>query len=155
MGKRGPAKTPKEINELNGNPGRRPQTNVRDAPEGEVIRPDWLESDAVKVWDHLASELKKVKLMKPMYAYAFAMYCEAIAEFINCYKRIQEEGVDIVTTNGNVIQNPVVGTKSKAADRANKLGQQFGFSPSAWASLEIPADDSDKSEKENKFFNNE
>ena len=58
-------------------------------------------------------------------------------------------GLMIKTSNGNAIQNPLVGTANKAAADMMRYAAEFGMTPSARTRItaEAPAQDADPAER--------
>jgi P27 family predicted phage terminase small subunit len=44
-------------------------------------------------------------------------------------RAVQEEGYTITTSNGNVIQPPLVGAMNRTRDNVLRLGREFGLTP--------------------------
>ena len=72
---------------------------------------------------------------------ALAAYCTACARWVQAERAIAEMGkrdmltggLLIKTSNGNAIQNPLVGTANKAASDMVRYAAEFGMTPSARA----------------------
>lgn len=139
MGKRGPAKTPSVINELRGNPGKRPVNGQEpDFPEGLFACPDWLGEIGRAKWVDVLAKVMPVRgLMKPAFADALALYCEAFEEFVLAREEIARNGMIAVSEKGGEYQHPAVGIKNKAIQRMKQFGALFGLSPSDAASLRL------------------
>lgn len=150
MGKRGPQKTPKALNKLRGNPGRRQLPAVLNVPDGPVECPNFLNEEAKREWDRITPYLEAAKILKPSYSAALAVYCEAYAEFAQCVRALEVQGLVYESDKGNSIQHPLVGIKNKAAERMNRMFSHFGMSALTWPALQIP--DTEEPTEKSKFF---
>lgn len=115
--------------------------------------PEWITGEAKAEWDRQIVDLNARRLLSKSYRAALAMFCQAWGQYVEAVKYIQERGdagLVTVTDKGNEIQHPMVGIQNKAFERANKLGQQFGFSPSAHAGMK-PTETKPESTKK-RFF---
>lgn len=146
MGKRGTKPTPTETLKIRGSWRVKKRENEPAPVSGRPDCPDWLLGEARAEWDRQVEDLDARRLIAKTYRAALAMFCEAWGEYVDAVKWIQERGAAglvSITDKGNEVQHPMVGVKNKAFERANKLGQQFGFSPSSQVGLK--AGDADKS----------
>jgi P27 family predicted phage terminase small subunit len=70
---------------------------------------------------------------------ALAAYCQAYGRWITAERALGEmakrdqltAGLLVKTTNGNAIQNPLVGTANKAMSDMVRYAAEFGMTPSA------------------------
>jgi P27 family predicted phage terminase small subunit len=134
MGKRGPQPTPKNVLALRGSALAKDR-NDAPAVSGAPLMPEWLEGEAAAEWERQIGDLDSRGLLFQTDRAALAMYCQSWGEFVAGVQYVQENGETIITDKGNCIQHPMVGIKNQAFDRCNKLGQQFGFSPSSRVGL--------------------
>jgi len=75
---------------------------------------------------------------------AFAAYCQAYGRWrqaeealaLFAEKDTATKGITIKTTNGNVIQNPLVGVASKAMADMVRYGNELGLTPSSRARVD-------------------
>ncbi len=65
------------------------------------------------------------------------MFCEAWGTYVGAVVDISENGYSTTNENGYESQRPMVAVMHKAFDRAMKMGQQFGFSPSSQTGINI------------------
>jgi P27 family predicted phage terminase small subunit len=76
-----------------------------------------------------------------------AAYCQAYARWLTTERAIAvmaekdqlTRGLMIKTTNGNAVQNPLVGTSNKAASDMVRFASEFGLTPVARAHLALSA----------------
>jgi P27 family predicted phage terminase small subunit len=130
MGKRGPQPTPQSVLALRGSPVAKERTDAA-AVSGAPLMPVWLEGEAALEWERQIHDLDERGMLFQTDRAALAMYCQSWGEFVNAVEYVKESGEVTMTDKGNCIQHPMVGIKNQAFDRCNKLGQQFGFSPSS------------------------
>ena len=93
--------------------------------------PDHLSRDALIEWGRVSSELFQLGLLTKVDRAALAAYCETYSRWAQSERLVQEQGFTIETTNGNVIQNPMVGTANKAMELMHKYMVEFGMTPSS------------------------
>ena len=129
--------------------------------------PDWLSPPARRKWLRLAPVLARSGLLTELDGDALARYCEAMVQYQQAKRYVDSllEGADndagyqsrllIRTASGNVIQNPAISLMKHASQEADRLGKQFGLSPSARAGLSISpvAKPSEQKSKKKKPFN--
>ena len=61
-------------------------------------------------------------------------------------------GLMIKTTNGNAIQNPLVGTANKAMLDMLRIASEFGMTPAARARIEAGPNGTDEQGKASRYF---
>lgn len=93
---------------------------------------------------------------------ALAAYCQAYGRWVEAelaLARMAErdlltKGLMIKTTNGNAIQNPLVGIANKAMQDLVRFAAEFGMTPSSRASIEagVPGDDEKEPSKAKRYF---
>jgi len=81
----------------------------------------------------------------PLYA-----YCEAFQEFNYAVGQMRKQSQVVETIKGNMIQNPWLGVKNKAAERMLKFAKEFGMTPLARS--KIDADGSGGEDEFEKFL---
>ena len=125
---------------IEGNPGRR-ALNPREAkPELELPSPPpFLNADAKEEWVRVSAELYGLGLLTGIDRGPLAAYCQAYGRWTQAERAILEmqkngklgAGLMIMTSNGNAIQNPLVGTANKAMRDMIHCAAEFGMTPSA------------------------
>lgn len=143
MGKRGPAKKPTKLAELQGNPGRRPLPKKEVASEtSKPTCPAWLTPYAKTEWRYIVPKLELLGLINKIDRATLAAYCESVSDFRTATEHMQREGVKRVyqTHNGNWLSNPWLIEKRKAAAAMVRYAALFGMSPSHRAGWEAPED---------------
>ena len=147
---------PLELKVLEGNPGRRPLPTTIPRPVCDELptAPPHLDDIAQQEWERIAPGLHAMGLLAGVDRSSLAAYCTAYARWARAEAGIKratrpdqpESGLMIQTTNGNWVQNPLVGTAHKAASDMVKYAAEFGMTPSARVRLAI-----EKKEPSSKF----
>lgn len=110
--------------------------------------PPHLCDDAKVEWGRVASMLYALHLLSEADVAALAAYCQAYAvwkqatEALNVMAKSDSltKALMIKTTNGNAIQNPLLGIANKAAADMVRYAAEFGMTPSARARIHAGAD---------------
>ena len=153
MGKRGTKPTPTETLKVRGSWRAKVRIDEPQPVPGAPDCPEWITGEAKAEWERQIVDLDARRLLAKSYRAALAMFCQAWGQYVDAVKYIQERGdagLITITDKGNEIQNPMVGIQNKAFERANKLGQQFGFSPSA--QVGIKTDGTKEKDDKKRFF---
>ena len=137
---------PTKMKKLEGNPG------LRKLPEHELepplnmpVMPAHFCADAKEEWERICPGLNHMGILTLVDCNALAAYCTAYALWAQSWRAINgmtKEGVlgsglMIKTTNGNMIQNPLVGTANKAAREMVRFASEFGLTPAARARIAL------------------
>ena len=145
---------PTHLKLVTGNPGKRalPKAEAK-VPPALPSPPPHLSDEAKAEWGRVAAELFQIGLLSGVDRAALAAYCQAYARWVQAERAIAEMakrdqltgGLMIKTTNGNAIQNPLVGTANKAAADMVRYAAEFGMTPSARSRInaEPPAGEQD------------
>ena len=132
----GPPPKPTHLKLLTGNPGRRPINQKEPMPKAVVpAPPDWLSAEAKAEWDNNIDELYACGLVTLLDRIPLAVYCQMVGRWERAERALTKmaerdeltEGLLIKTTNGNAIQNPIVGTANKAAADLMHYAKEFGI----------------------------
>ena len=131
---------PTHLKLITGNPGKRrlPTDEIQPAV-AFPMPPAHLCDDAKVEWGRIGGELYALQLLTNVDSAVLAAYCQSYAvwkqatEAINTMAKSDQltRGLMIKTTNGNAIQNPLVGTANKAAADMVRYAAEFGMTPSA------------------------
>lgn len=105
--------------------------------------PPHLNDDAKVEWGRVSSMLYALRLLSDADIAALAAYCSAYATWKQAHEALNEmakndkltKGLLIKTTNGNAIQNPLLGIANAAAAAMVKYAAEFGMTPSARARI--------------------
>jgi len=130
-----------------GNPGRRP-LKKEPTPEDRSIPtpPVHLDAYAREEWDRIADGLHAMGILFTIDQQVLAAYCAAYARWRHAEEALQERvrvsGSELgalidKTSNGNIIQNPLIGISNKAAGDMVRYAAEFGLTPAARARLAI------------------
>ena len=111
--------------------------------------PHHLSADALEEWNRVAHWLHRIGLLSEVDRAALAAYAQAYGRWVQAERAIarmaQKDqltgGLMIKTSNGNAIQNPLVGTANKAAADMMRYAAEFGMTPSARTRIETQASD--------------
>ncbi len=131
---------PTHLKLVTGNPGKR-TLNRKEAKTKAAIPapPQHLTTDAVVEWNRVATDLYNLGILSDIDRAALAAYAQAYGRWVQAERaiaRMAEKdlltgGLMIKTSNGNAIQNPLVGTANKAAADMMRYAAEFGMTPSA------------------------
>jgi len=149
---RGRKPTPTHLKLVRGNPGKRRLNAAEPAPERVLpAPPPELSADARIEWDRIAGDLHRIGVLSGIDRAALAAYCQAYGRWIVAERAIAKmaerdhltEGLMIKTTNGNAVQNPLVGTANKAMADMVRYAAEFGMTPSARSRISRQGGESD------------
>ena len=150
---------PTALRLVGGNAGRRPLNKNEPKPElSQPTPPAFLNDDAKVEWGRICETLYKVGLMTELDRGALAACCQAYGRWAQAERALARmsdkdelnRALMIKTSNGNAIQNPLVGIANKAAADYVKYAVEFGMTPSARA--RVTATTNDKQEDNLKEF---
>ncbi len=129
---RGRKPKPTKIKKLAGNPGKRALNPAE--PEPRVVAPQapaHLSDDEKAKWNDLVKELSPLGLLTSIDIDALSFYCVVYGRWVKAETMVREKGEIIKTAAGNIIQNPYLSIANRALDQLNKLGAEFGMTPSS------------------------
>jgi P27 family predicted phage terminase small subunit len=121
--------------------GRASRENV-DEPKPDLARPSpppELNDDAKMEWGRVIDELYKLGIVSNLDRGILAAYCQSYGIWVQATRAINEmakkdavtHGMLVTTTNGNFIQNPLLGIANKAKSDMAKYATDLGMTPSA------------------------
>ena len=93
--------------------------------------PDHLSRDALIEWGRVSNDLYALGLLTKMDRAALAAYCQAYGRWVDAEGQLAISGFTIETTNGNVIQHPLVGIANQAMEHMRKFLIEFGLTPAS------------------------
>ncbi len=99
--------------------------------------PDHLSKLALIEWGRISSFLYKLGLLSDIDMASLAAYCQSFGRWSEAETELAENGLTIKTTNGNVIQNPLVGIANQAMEHMRKHLIEFGMTPSSRAKVSV------------------
>ena len=91
------------------------------------------------------TQLLRCGLMSEIDRAALAAYCQAYGRWVQAERALARMGekdlltgaLMIKTSNGNAIQNPLVGTANKAMELMLRAAAEFGMTPSARSRIDV------------------
>jgi len=131
---------PTHLKLITGNPGHRQLNDKEPRPALSLpMAPAELNDDAKVEWGRVSEELYRIGLLTGIDRGTLAAYCQAYGRWMQAERAIAEMakrdtltgGLMIKTTNGNAIQNPLVGIANKAMSDLVRYAAEFGMTPSA------------------------
>jgi P27 family predicted phage terminase small subunit len=137
---RGRKPKPTYLKLLNGNPGKRALNEQEPKPEAALPTPPAeLCEDAKLEWERVAPLLHQLGTLCEIDRAALAAYCQAYGRWLKAERAIAimaerdqlTSGLMIKTTNGNPIQNSLVGIANRAMVDMVRYAAEFGMTPSA------------------------
>lgn len=143
---RGMKPKPTALKLIDGNPGKRRLPNEPKPTVGELPGPpDFLSEDGRIEWERIAVELYRLGLLTTCDQNTLAAYCQAYGRWMQAERALarmaerdlQNSALLTQTSNGNVIQNPLVGIANKAASDMMRYASEFGLTPVARARLDV------------------
>ena len=102
-------------------------------------------------WFRLCADLKEMGVLSRADRPAIAAYCEAWGRWVDACERFKDMGPIIKTSNGNLIQNPLLGVIRRGNEDLRKWLVEFGLTPSSKTRLNV-LDQSPEESSELKFF---
>lgn len=126
---------PAEVREAQGNPGHRPlSTAAHDVPGLKASAPKGLPVAARRIWEELAPELARMKLLRSTDFGAFSRYCEHLARWGALTKDLRKNGETYTSksAHGELERvRPAFLVRDRLESRLESLEDRFGLSPSA------------------------
>jgi P27 family predicted phage terminase small subunit len=143
---------PTAVKLLEGNPGKRALNHAEPKPRVVAPRvPGHLGDEENKKWKATVSELYALGLITTVDVDALAMYCVVFVRWVKAEKMVREKGEIIKTAAGNIIQNPYLSIANRALEQLNKLGAEFGMTPSSRSRVKADLIDPDQELEEMLF----
>ena len=141
---KGRKRTPTPLALVKGNPGKRALPKSEPKPDvGAPARPEWLSESAAEVWDRLAPELVRLKVLTVADEIALALLCDAYAEFIAARQAVGGQAVyETETMQGTLMKrsHPAVAQASDAWRRVLAAASEFGLSPASRSKVTAAGD---------------
>ncbi len=123
---------PSVLKKLEGNPGKRMQ-NLEEAQVLPSIPtcPGHLNRYGREEWNRISKELFELGLLSEIDRAALAAYCSAYGRWVQVELKLKKSRLIVTTTNGNGIQNPLVGMANKLRHQVIAFAAEFGMTPSS------------------------
>jgi P27 family predicted phage terminase small subunit len=125
---RGNKRKPRELKVIEGT--FRQDREVEHPPKLEdslPLPPKRISPAALVIWNEIVPDLYAAGLLKRIDKNNIAVYCQFTEDFYAASEKVQLEGTTIVTTGGNVIENPQVSIMKRFAELMFKFGVEFGI----------------------------
>ncbi len=110
-------------------------------PKPKVVKPtapDFLDVIALTEWNRVIDEMYTIGTMTACDVGVLAAYCMSWSNMIQAKKQLEAQSTDenpggllATTSNGNLIQNPLVGIYNTAARDLVKYAAELGLSPAS------------------------
>lgn len=144
---------PTALRLVKGNPGKR-AVNKKEAKVAlaQPTPPAFLCDDGKVEWGRVVDKLYSAGLMTELDRAVLAAYCQSYGRWAQAERalaRMAEKdplnsALMVKTTNGNAVQNPLVGTANKAQADMVRYALEFGMSPSSRSKVNATPDDHEK-----------
>ena len=150
---RGRKPTPTHLRLVRGNPGRRPiNGNEPSLKDAIPAPPAELTEDARREWRRVAKQLKTAGLLTALDRAALSAYCTAVAQWREAERALARmaaldpvtKGMLVKTSNGNPIQNPMLGIANTARRDMVRFAAEFGMTPSARSRVHVDPSEAQK-----------
>lgn len=137
---RGRKPKPRMLRLVGGNAGRRPLNEAEPAPEAGIPDPpSALCKKGLAEWRRVAEPLYHAGILTKLDRAVLAAYCDSYARWREAAQVLTRMaaadpvtgGLVIRTSNGNVIQNPILGIANKARAETVRYAVELGMTPSA------------------------
>lgn len=144
---RGRKPKPTALKLIQGNPGNYPLP--KHEPKVDPALPDppsFLSFEAREEWTRVARELYLIGVLSAFDRAALAAYCQAYGRWEIAERKLNEsrerdrnfDGLIVSTTQGNAIQNPLIGIANTAMREMLKAAAEFGMTPASRARVSVP-----------------
>lgn len=102
--------------------------------------PEWLSTEACRVWWRIVPELKRFSLLNTVEVDALVTYCEAVIVHELACREVAENGVTIVGGMGGLIKNPACTVMKESAMTIRAFAHEFGLTPATRSLVKAPTD---------------
>jgi P27 family predicted phage terminase small subunit len=106
--------------------------------------PDHLSDAEKEKWKSTVRDLHPLGLITNIDKDHLAMYCTIYVRWVKAERMVRDKGEIIKTAAGNIIQNPYLSIANRALDQLNKLGAEFGMTPSSRSRVKADLLDPDR-----------
>lgn len=147
MGKRGPRKQPTTLRLLRGDRSKEgtPAGEPQPLP-GDLTPPAHVQGAALEKWNEVAPKLAAIGLLTPNDLETLARYCLYFEQFVKYAEQIRK-GLDVLVIRDKdgkvkyVQSTPAATMFVKLGQSMLRIEQEFGLTPSARASMNLPGGD--------------
>lgn len=148
---------PTVIKEMHGEHRKNRLNRNEPSPErGSPEPPEFLTEGAKKEWKYISYYLDKIGMLTKIDKAALAAYCQAYDRWARVEELLKQRaerdrdfgGMLELTSNGNVVQTPLLGVANRAIEIMSKFLTEFGMTPASRARLVIepPSEGGEKDE---------
>lgn len=136
---RGRPPTPKKLNDLKGDPGRRRRKEVEpEPPEGMPELPNHLDDIAKEEWKSVTAHLQSMGLLSAADRASIEMYCISYSRYRRAVDQCQKYGDVILSPNKKVpMISPYSTIQNQAFEQCRKLLIEFGLTPAARSRMRV------------------
>lgn len=136
---RGRIPTPKAINDLKGDPGKRRTYQTEPAaPAGIPACPSYLDKTAKAEWKFICQQLKQMQLLSVADKTALELYCKSYSLYRKAEKKLKvEEEVIETGKQGYLQKNPWLTILDQQSKIMKSFLIEFGLTPSARSRLSV------------------
>lgn len=131
------------------------ELNGDNEPKPAVVIPNcpgYLDPLAKRTYRMLAREMKKVGTIAVIDGTTLAQYCSLYSRLCDAETHIQNEGVMVLTREGNHVVNKWIGVANTAMKLLRPLGESLGFSAAARSKLKVDAIEANTKSEMNEFM---
>ena len=107
----------------------RENPNEPDYPVEIPDAPDHLDKEALIEWGRVTHLLHSQGLISKLDRAMLSAYCESWSMYVKASIELTKQGLTVETTNGNMIQNPLVGIVNQSKKHMKDFASEFGMSP--------------------------
>lgn len=147
MGKAGPTPRPNHLKVLEGERNDRVNHDEPTPADGIVVPPVQLEDDAQDIWNRLAPDLIKKRVLTAWDVDAFTAFCRSAALYHRASAKAAKAPFEVDGSHGGTVLNPIFRAVSLASADMRAFGQRFGLTPGDRAQLKV-SDDGKRSNSE-------
>lgn len=94
------------------------------------VVPDYICPMGQRIWRETGPKLLEAGLLTDNEIFAFGRYCHYMGLYMRLMGELNEEEIIVTLPNGVDVPNPKWKMANDCQDRADRLGKQFGLSPS-------------------------
>lgn len=129
----GRPRKPAELQALKGNPSKRPLAVAPADVLGPMAAPKHLGSEERKIWNRIAPDLIRAKILRETDRELFALLVDALHDFYQATKQLKAEGLSYESTSPHSPMmrrlNPVYLIKDRSRREAIRIMTMCGMSP--------------------------
>jgi P27 family predicted phage terminase small subunit len=133
-----------KIKLLEGNPGKRPITNVlNEEPMQKIQKPDFFDKYASRIWDELAPQLVADGRLTPLTKAGFEILCVLKGRMIKIEEELQSQDFLKQGYRKDSVKNPLLTICKTTVDQFFKFATEYGLTPQSRQRLIIKPSEHD------------